>query len=542
MRKRINTPASNFSDAIGAAARKLLKLVVVDGFDIFIPWLMMTTVNIAFHHLIPLDETRYAAVAWEMWYGHDFLVPHLNGAPYHHKPPLLFWLYDVGWSLFGVSELWLLLVAPLCGLVSLYLTRYMAALLWPGDRRAMRLAPWLLFGSLLWGAFLNSAMFDTLLTACVLLALSGLVKAGRDLHGQSWILFALGCGLGLLAKGPVVFVSTLPPFLMGAVWSDAAKSRPTRWYLYGLAALAGAIGLALLWAVPAILSAGNDYGATLLWHQTVDRISNSFAHKRPIWWYLALSPVLLFPWFFWPRVWRSLGRHELLQEASFRFCLLWFGSGFIAFSLISGKQAHYLIPLMPAMALLLTRVLPKEATAVKPGDYLPFLVIGVFALLLLILPQLQELKLYHWLRQRDLWWAVTLLLVAFCPMMTMAYTRSISPYLLPVTMILALISSLMGFFSSTGNAFHLRQATQLLEKYREAGDSLAWAGKYDGQLQFLLRMTQPMAVIDKSAVDDWLASHSNGHVVSVERQDKNAHCNDYWQYYREDKLCIRSQI
>ncbi len=48
--------------------------------------------------LWPVGETRYASVAWEMWQRGDFLVPHLNGELYSHKPPLLFWLMHAGWA------------------------------------------------------------------------------------------------------------------------------------------------------------------------------------------------------------------------------------------------------------------------------------------------------------------------------------------------------------------------------------------------------------------------------------------------------------
>ncbi|VAW80265.1 Polymyxin resistance protein ArnT, undecaprenyl phosphate-alpha-L-Ara4N transferase; Melittin resistance protein PqaB, partial [hydrothermal vent metagenome] len=34
--------------------------------------------------LLPVDETRYLSVAWEMWWRGDFLVPYLNGEAYHH--------------------------------------------------------------------------------------------------------------------------------------------------------------------------------------------------------------------------------------------------------------------------------------------------------------------------------------------------------------------------------------------------------------------------------------------------------------------------
>jgi len=62
--------------------------------------------------LMPIDETRYLSVAWEMWQHHTFLVPTLNGEAYSHKPPLLFWLIQLGWWLFGTSDWVARLVIP----------------------------------------------------------------------------------------------------------------------------------------------------------------------------------------------------------------------------------------------------------------------------------------------------------------------------------------------------------------------------------------------------------------------------------------------
>ena len=55
-------------------------------------------------------------------------------------------------------------------------------------------------------------MFDMLMTLCVLLALGGLVDADRG-RRSGWGLYALGIALGLLCKGPVVLVYTLPAAL-----------------------------------------------------------------------------------------------------------------------------------------------------------------------------------------------------------------------------------------------------------------------------------------------------------------------------------------
>ena len=69
-------------------------------------WLLLVGVALATRPLLPVDETRYVSVAWEMWQRGDFLVPHLNGSPYSDKPPLLFWLMHAGWWVFGV--MWLM--------------------------------------------------------------------------------------------------------------------------------------------------------------------------------------------------------------------------------------------------------------------------------------------------------------------------------------------------------------------------------------------------------------------------------------------------
>ena len=83
----------------------------------------------------PIDETRYLTVAWEMWRDRSWLVPHLNGELYGHKPPLLFWLIDLVWAFGGVTEFGARLVAPAFGLASLVLTWLLARRLWPGNER-----------------------------------------------------------------------------------------------------------------------------------------------------------------------------------------------------------------------------------------------------------------------------------------------------------------------------------------------------------------------------------------------------------------------
>jgi len=79
---------------------------------------LLTLVALYVRPLTPIDES----VAWEMWLRDEYLVLFKNGETYSHKPPLLFWLYNLGWAVFGINEWWPRLVSPLFSFGGLLLT------------------------------------------------------------------------------------------------------------------------------------------------------------------------------------------------------------------------------------------------------------------------------------------------------------------------------------------------------------------------------------------------------------------------------------
>lgn len=305
-------------------------------------WLMALAGALA-RPLLPIDETRYVSVAWEMWQAHAGWVPLMNGEAYADKPPLLFWLIHTGWMLFGVNDWWPRLIAPLAALVAMgHLYRIARRLGYAGSRA--RLAPMALMAMLMWNLYSGALMFDILLSACLLGAISPLI-AGQ-LTTRKSVVSGLWLGLALLAKGPAVFV-TLAPIVLGMPWWRATRlGADGRWRL-GLALLLGIVVL-LCWALPAAWLGGGDYARDLLWGQSVDRLHDSMAHAHPLGWYLPWLPLLAFPWSLWPAAWPRLPRYRHQ-----RLAWIWLVVPMIAFSLISGKQVHYLMPLLPALALLI---------------------------------------------------------------------------------------------------------------------------------------------------------------------------------------------
>ena len=180
---------------------------------------LLAAVTIAARPLLPMDETRYLAVAWEMWRRGDFLVPYLNGEPYSHKPPLLFWGMHVGWALFGVNDWWPRLVAPIAGLASLLLTIRLGKMLWPNLPMVGQTAAMLVLGALFWTLFTTMTMFDMLHAMFALSGLCGIVLAARGRALMGFSLFAASIGLGILGKGPAILVHLLPVALAAPVWA-----------------------------------------------------------------------------------------------------------------------------------------------------------------------------------------------------------------------------------------------------------------------------------------------------------------------------------
>lgn len=337
----------------------------------------LAVLGVAVRPPIPRDETRYLAVALEMWNRHDFLVPHLNGGTYSHKPPMLFWLMHAGWKVFGISEWSARMVGPLCGLGCVALTWRLARLLWPqrSGEGLYSAAVLMLTTSSGWMIFSSLTMFDAPLTLCVLAALIGVFQAGRGHAAAGWVIAGLAMGIGLLTKGPVVFVHTLPVMVLAPWWSDVNRStaghrrRWGAWYAGVVAAVGAGTCIALAWALPAAKAGGAKFSDEILWGQSAGRMVQSFRHARPIWFYLPLVPALLFPWSLWPPSWRALGRlGGVWHDSGVRFVLAWVVPAFAVFMLVSGKQAHYLLPLLPGAAILLARLIADPDHTIEKHD------------------------------------------------------------------------------------------------------------------------------------------------------------------------------
>ena len=492
---------------------------------VFLLWGVLTTVSLYVRPLFPVDETRYAAVAWEMWLRNDFLVPYLNGETYSHKPPLLFWLMQLNWWLFGVNDWSLRLISPLFSLATLYLSGAVASTLWPERKQVEILTPLLLLGSFFWMIYGTLTMFDMMLAFFALLGIYSLLKlVTSSLSLKYWALLGIAIGGGVLSKGPVILLHILPAALLSPWWLKTPDFSWKHWYSGLIVAILIGATIALCWAIPAGIAGGEAYRNAIFLGQTSGRLVKSFAHQSPWWWYLKILPLLMLPWLFWKPFWAGLCKLTY-QDVGIRFCLAWAVPVFIAFSLVSGKRVHYLLPLVPALLLIVARAMDEvHDTGRWARAHIPVMaVFGLLGAALMLLPWLNDV--YQWRAELSLVspvWGSLLLIVAATLGLIKAKSAQVSVLYVCAASVVALITASGGFFEVKADRFDTKPAAQRIAALMAENKAIAFYGsKYHGQYHFAGRLEQAITHIP-NFVDlyDWAKLHQSGYIIVTYRDSE----------------------
>lgn len=469
--------------------------------------------GVALRPLVPIDETRYVDVAWEMRLQESWFLPLKNHELYTDKPPMLFWLINLVWTLTGgVSEFAARLVGPAFALGTLAGTWALGRRLWGDGTGAV--AAVVLSGLTLFGLYGGATMFDAML-ACATLAglwalLSALAQPGPN--RAAWVGLGAALAFGVLVKGPVILFHLAPVMLSWLWWSDPAQRPALRDVARGMAlALLVALGLVAIWVLPAAIAGGPEYRHMILWKQTAGRTVQSFAHARPVWWLAALLPLLLFPWVFSPSLWAGLAKLRL-SDRGLRLMLVQAGAGLVLFSLISGKQVHYLVPELPAVALLFARALMASGKTSVPGRFAHLPLIGLLALIGL-LPLLLSLGALGDARTQAMLHPLPATLGFALACAVLAGLLWVLPHLAGLALAgLGLVLACLGLVATTGlgPAFDSRPLAQLLKPHEAAGLAVL-TPRYNAEFNFTGQITAKVDVPATVAeAEAWLAKHPGG--------------------------------
>jgi len=311
--------------------------------------------NLGYRHLAKADEGRYAEISREMVASGDWLTPRLNGFKYFQKPALQYWATAAAFSVFGQTE-WAARLWP-------GLTGFFGVLLvfWFGNR--LLGPPAGLYGaavvasSAIYVSIGHMLTLDMGLTLFMSASVFSIALAQRDQAREAerrrWMLLAwAAAALAVLSKGLIGIV--LPA---GAVALYVLVERDWK-ILARLHTASGALLFAVIaapWFV-AVSIVNPEFFRFFFIHEHFERFLTQ-VHRRdePVWYFIPVLLAGVLPWILslFPALWRAWKRSPDVAFQPKRFLLLWCALVFVFFSASGSKLASYILPIFPALALLI---------------------------------------------------------------------------------------------------------------------------------------------------------------------------------------------
>jgi 4-amino-4-deoxy-L-arabinose transferase-like glycosyltransferase len=376
--------------------------------------------GLAYFGLVGADEPRYAQVAREMLARHDWITPTLGGKPWLEKPALYYWQAMLAYRIFGVSD-WaarlpsaldatLMVVA-----VYLFLRRFR-----PGFHLDGALMTASAAGAI---GFARAASMDMPLAAAftvALLAWFAWQESGSKIY-LAW--FYVFLGLATLAKGPVaLFLAIAIIAIFALAGRDYCLLARTLWIPGVLLFCA----VTLPWYVAVQMRNPEFFRIFILEHNLARFSTDLYHHTQPFWYYVPVVLMGLVPWTMLvvsamldsARAWWAEGRERFRSEDAFSaFLVIWLIVPAVFFSFSASKLPGYIVPALPAGALLLADYVRRLAGAGERLRLLPIVLHSILAALCIVPARMLEYLIFQ---HRLPWNRATAISFAFAGVLAIA--------------------------------------------------------------------------------------------------------------------------
>ncbi|HXY78647.1 MAG TPA: glycosyltransferase family 39 protein [Candidatus Acidoferrales bacterium] len=316
--------------------------------------------------LIGADEPRYAQVAREMLGRHDWITPVLGGRPWLEKPPLYYWQGMLAYSVLGVSDVAARLPSAIDATLLVIGVYFFFRRFRPGVEVDAALITASSAGAI---GYARAASMDMALAAAFALGMLAW-WAWRGSGKRIYLaLFYVCMALGMLAKGPVAPVlAAVVIALFAALTREWRLIAKTLW-LPGIALFCV---VALPWYVAVEMRNPQFFHAFILQHNLARFSSDLYHHRQPSWYYIPVTALALVPWtvfvmgafFDSARAWWA-ERKSVSTKPDFElqlnlFACCWLVVPVAFFSISQSKLPGYILPVVPAGAVLLADYLRRH--------------------------------------------------------------------------------------------------------------------------------------------------------------------------------------
>lgn len=301
------------------------------------------------------DEGRYPEAAREMLAAQDYITPRVNGVAFLDKPVLYYWLQALAMSLFGVNEWAIRLFPALLGMFGCLVTYVSGRMLF--NRRTGFLSAIILATTPLY--FGNAHYADLNLEVAVFISstlLFFLIAMTRNDKWRHPFLFAayFFSACAFLTKG---LIGVAFPCMIIGLWILIRWKWDIVKQAHLMKGLLLFLALVLPWYV-LVQKANPQFLHYFFVTQQVTRFLSAaeFNNPTPIWFYVPIILIGAFPWTIFSL--QAFSKHisnclqAVNQHSKELYLLLWFFIVLIFFSIPRSKTIGYILPLLPAFALL----------------------------------------------------------------------------------------------------------------------------------------------------------------------------------------------
>ena len=322
--------------------------------------------------LLGADEPRYAQVAREMLDRSDWVTPTLQGKPWLEKPVLYYWQARLSFRAFGITDRAARVPAAFDAVVLIAAIYFFLRRFRPGSE---------LDGALITAScaavvgFARAAATDMPLAATFAIALLGWYAWYESRTRIYLAAFYIFLALGTLAKGPVApALAAVIIFLFAAVKRDWRAIPRTLW----IPGIALYLAVMLPWYITVQVRNPEFFRVFILEHNLARFSQDVYHHREPFWFYLPVFLLAMMPWTLMlilavaehARLIWSEGKQAFSSpEDSWQlFLLIWMLVPILFFSGSQSKLPGYILPAVPAGALVVAEYLFARRSEDRPVE------------------------------------------------------------------------------------------------------------------------------------------------------------------------------
>ncbi|MGH7064489.1 MAG: ArnT family glycosyltransferase, partial [Stellaceae bacterium] len=320
------------------------------------------------------DEARFAQATKQMVETGDFVDIRFQDDVRYKKPVGIYWMQAAAvesLKALGLPKaevrIWVYRIPSLIGAVGAVLLTYWAALAFV-TRRAAVFAALMMCSSVLLSVEARLAKTDAMLLLTVVAAMGALARIylswqrGEDPEHPSWswpIIFWTALAGGILLKGPLILMfAGLTILTLGILDRNVSWLRRLR-PVWGLMWM---LILVLPWFIAIYWRAGGTFFTDSVGGDMLNKLAAQESHGAPPGLYLLLFWITFWPGaplagMAAPAIWRAR------REPGAQYLLAWLVQSWIVFELVLTKLPHYVLPLYPAIAILIAGVLDQGGLA-----------------------------------------------------------------------------------------------------------------------------------------------------------------------------------